>query len=117
MPIIKNIGKKVRMVADRILQPGEAKYISPKQALQFEGIADFEIVDETPEKEQRLAVSGQRSALLKVQVVVDKVPLQAQPEVVSETGQGDPTPTLPSPQPSPKGRGGKVRVKKEKKNG
>lgn len=48
MPIIKNIGKRDRMVADRILHPGDAKYISQKQAEQFDGIADFEIVDETP---------------------------------------------------------------------
>lgn len=61
MPIIKNIGKRDRMVADRILKPGDAKYITPKQAEQFEGIADFEIVDETPVKSsgERLAVSAQ----------------------------------------------------------
>lgn len=70
------------MVADRILHPGDAKYISQKQAEQFDGIPDFEIVDETPVKSKPLAVSGQRSALLKVQIV-DEEPLQAQPEVVS----------------------------------
>lgn len=71
MPIIKNIGKRDRMVADRILRPGEAKYISQKQAKQFEGIPDFEIVDETPKS----------NAAFKIQK--DEVTLQAKPEVVS----------------------------------
>lgn len=87
MPTIKNIGKRARMVADRILQPGEAKYITVRQAQQYDGIPDFEIVDETP--------------------------VQAKPVVASQTGQGDPAPTKPSPQPSPKGRGGKARGKKK----
>lgn len=43
MPNIKNVGKKVRMVADRILQPGESKPVTAKQAERFVGDADFEI--------------------------------------------------------------------------
>ncbi len=43
MPNIKNVGKKVRMVADRVLQPGESKSVTAKQAERFVGDADFEI--------------------------------------------------------------------------
>lgn len=48
MPNIKNVGKKVRMVADRILQPGESKSITAKQAEAFASDADFEITELTP---------------------------------------------------------------------
>ena len=71
MPIIKNIGKRDRMVADRILRPGEAKYISQKQAEQFDGIPDFEIVDETPKAKAEFRIQK------------DEEPLQAKPEVAS----------------------------------
>jgi len=74
MPIIKNIGKKVRMVADRILQPGEAKDITPSQAEQLKGDADFEIQKEQQSglREEHLAFNDEKekSALLKVRVEV-----------------------------------------------
>lgn len=69
MPIIKNIGKQQRMVVDRFLLPGDARYISPKRVSGFKGDPDFEIVDETP------------VTVLKVHVVEDE-PLLIQPEVV-----------------------------------
>ena len=47
MPNIKNVRKKVRLVADRILQPGESKSITAKQAERFVGDADFEITELT----------------------------------------------------------------------
>ena len=49
MPTIKNVGKKVRMVADRILQPGESKSVTAKQAERFVGDADFEITGLAPD--------------------------------------------------------------------
>lgn len=45
MTIIKNIGKRDRMVADRILKPGDSKPITVKQAELFVGDVDFEITD------------------------------------------------------------------------
>lgn len=115
MPIIKNIGKRDRMVADRILHPGDAKYISQKQAEQFDGIPDFEIVDETPVAKavpQGDAKGGRQK---------DEEPLQAQPEVVPVT-QAVSTPvnasTAASTPPLPKGydvsaKGKKSRGKKK----
>jgi hypothetical protein len=47
MPTIKNTGKRDRMVADRILKPGDSKPITVKQAELFADDADFEIMDLT----------------------------------------------------------------------
>jgi hypothetical protein len=52
MTKITNIGKKDRMVADRILRPGESKEITPKQAELLEGDQDFEIKEDAPPQAQ-----------------------------------------------------------------
>lgn len=99
MPIIKNIGKRDRMVADRILRPGDAKYITPKQAEQFVGIPDFEIVDETPVK------SSEKLSVIS--------PVQAKVEVATPIALAG-----TSPKSDKAGfRGRKAKAKKEKKNG
>lgn len=117
MPIIKNIGKRDRMVADRILHPGDAKYISQKQAEQFDGIPDFEIVDETP------VAKAVPQGDAKVRSQKDEEPLQTQPEVVSAPvrlpkRKGASTAPVSTPAPLPKGydvsaKGKKSRGKKK----
>ena len=78
MTKITNIGKKDRMVADRILHPGESKEITPKQAELLAGDKDFEIKEDAPP--------------------------QTKPEVAPETGQGDPVTTLPAKVRKPRGK-------------
>jgi hypothetical protein len=45
MPRITNKGKKVRMVADEILHPGDSKYVTATKAREYEGDSDL-VIDE-----------------------------------------------------------------------
>lgn len=72
MPIIKNIGKRDRMVADRILKPGDSKSITAKQAELFAGDTDFEITDFPPslpafpkEEEERPVFEAKKTVVKK----------------------------------------------------
>jgi len=71
MPTIKNTGKRDRMVADRILKPGDSKPITVKQAELFADDADFEITDLTdpipalPQKVEERPVLGEEKTVVK----------------------------------------------------
>lgn len=62
MPIIKNIGKRDRLVADRIMRPSDSKLITAKQAQLLANDSDFKIEDEAPLRSAVEVVSPQKES-------------------------------------------------------